>query len=118
MVTLLTPVKRVVSIRATTAVSSPGLRYERRAVALVQPQETRTLLMLTGPPVLLTTRKGWTKVGPRGTEPKSLLSSSKRPSAQEAAAAGPAAHRPARRTKPYRNMVPVSAARPGPAGCP
>src|SRR5947209_12028412 len=92
-------------MRATTAVSSPGLSHGFMTVALTQPHDTRTPVMLTGPLVLLTTRKGWVRVGPRGTEPKSLDSSSNMASAHVAAAAGPAAAKPARRTKLYRNMV-------------
>ena len=88
MVTLLMPVKRVVSIRASMYVSSPGLRKVLGVEALTQPQETRTLEMFTGRAVLLTTLKLWVRVGPRGTEPKSLDSSSNSESAQVAAAAG------------------------------
>src|SRR3954470_14812867 len=98
MVTLLAPRKRVVSMRAWTAVDSPGLSQAFRAAAVTQPQETRTLAIWTGAWVLLVTRKWWVRVGPRGTEPKSLDSSSNIASAHEAAAAGPAAQRPTRRT--------------------
>src|SRR5437899_1553675 len=108
MVTDLGPMKRVVSIWARIKVSSPGLRKVRgRALALTQPQETRTLEMLTDPRVLLTTRKSCLWAGPRGTEPKSLDSSLKSPSAHVAAPAEPAAQMPAMRTRLYRNMVPV-----------
>ena len=75
--------------------------------------------MLTGPLVLLTTRKWWTSVGPRGTEPKSLDSSSNIESAQVAEKAGLVAQsRPAPRTRQYRDMVHVSLLQtPGPARC-
>src|SRR5918912_540551 len=105
MVTLLTPVKRVLSRRARTKVDSPGLRKGGATEALTQPQDTRRPEMLTGPPVLLTTRKGWVSVGPRGTDPKSLESSSNSASAQVAAGAVPAAQRLARRTRLYRDML-------------
>src|SRR4051794_28383453 len=107
MVTLLAPRKRVVSMRAWMAVDSPGLSQAFRAAAVTQPQETRTLAIWTGAWVLLVTRKWWVRVGPRGTEPKSLDSSSNIASAHEAAAAGPAAQRPTRRTALYRNIVAV-----------
>src|SRR4051794_29912927 len=107
MVTVRTPVKRVVSMRATMAVDSPGRRKGLRTWALVQPHETRTLEMLTGPAVLLVTRKEWARVGPRGTEPKSLDSSSNSASAHVPAAAGPTAQRPARTTRLYRNMLTI-----------
>src|SRR5437660_2144503 len=99
MVTVLTPVKRRVSICAKTTVSSPGARVPLRAVAVVQPHDTRTPDMLTGALVLLTRRNGWVSIGPRGTEPKSLFNSSNRPSAQELALTEPAKHRPTARTK-------------------
>src|SRR5215831_7383719 len=99
MVTVLAPEKRRVSIWATTAVSSPGARVPLRAVAVTQPQETRTLAMETVVLVLLTRRKGCCSVGPRGTEPKSLDRSSNMASAHVAALAGPARLRPARRTR-------------------
>src|SRR4051794_20111046 len=74
--------------------------------------------MLTSPRVLLTTRKGCVSVGPRGTEPKSLESSSNSASAHEAAGAAPAVQKPARRTRQYRNMVDCSCCpAPGPLGC-
>src|SRR3954453_18772748 len=118
MVTLRTPGNRVVSMRATTAVASPGARSVLRAVAVVQPHETRTLLIRTGPRVLLVTRKGWVRAGPRGTDPKSRDNSSNSASAQVPAAAGAAATRPARTTRQYRNMgFTFPAARPpGPPG--
>src|SRR5665213_25941 len=105
MVTLLTPMKRDVSMRATMAVSSPGLRRVFRAEALVHPQETRTLEMLTGCLVLLTTRKACVCTGPRATEPKSLDISSNIESAQVAATAGAEATNPASKTKQYRDMA-------------
>src|SRR4051794_22347631 len=113
MVTFFGPVNRVVSIRASIAVSSPGFREVFSALADTHPQETRTLKMVRSFLVLLTTRKLCFWVGPRGTEPKSLLSSSKRPSAQVAALAALATQRPARRTKLYRNMVLDPAPPPG-----
>src|SRR5690348_15287108 len=99
-------------MRATRCVDSPGSRWPLRATALTQPHETRTLEMLTGPRVLLTTRKGCVSIGPRGTEPKSLENSSNKASAQVADRAEPAAHRLAARTKPYRNMVTISCSDP------
>src|SRR5579883_3554606 len=95
-------------MRATTCVDSPGSRWPLRATALTQPHETRTLAMLTGPRVLLTTRNVWVSVGPRGTEPKSLENSSKSASAHVADKAGSTTHRLATTTKPYRNMVTIS----------
>src|SRR5690242_922699 len=96
-------------MRARMCVDSPGSRRPLTAVALTQPHETRTLAMLTTPRVLLVTRKGCDKVGPRGTEPKSLENSSKSASAQVADKAGPAAHRPTRTTRLYRNMINIPA---------
>src|SRR5690348_14642528 len=112
MVTDRSPVKRVVSIRATTKVDSPDSRWPLRATALTQPHETRTLEMVTGPRVLLTTRKGCDNIGPRGTEPKSLENSSNSASAQVADQAGPTAPRTAMTTKPYRNIVAISCSDP------
>src|SRR5262249_36502973 len=57
MVTVRGPRNREVSIRARTAVSSPGARVVFSAAAVTHPQETRTLLMFTGVRVLLVTRK-------------------------------------------------------------
>src|SRR5262245_28093378 len=116
MVTVFDPVNRVVSIWASIAVSSPGLRNVLRGLAVTQPHETRTLEMLTGCLVLLTTRNWCLSIGPRGTEPKSLLNSSKRPSAQVAAGAAPAIPRPAKRTRLYRNMLARSCSTPRAAG--
>src|SRR5262249_14045252 len=83
-----------------------------RAEAVTQPQETRTLAMLTGVRVLLTRRNGWVSVGPRGTEPKSFDSSSNRESAHVAAGAEPTAHRPTTRTRLYRSMSPCPCSTP------
>src|SRR5262245_5300663 len=102
MVTVRGPMKGEVSIRATIAVSSPGLREFFSTEAVTQPQETRRLLMLTGFRVLLTTRKWWTRLVPRGVEPKSLLNSSNSVSAHVAALAGAEAPSPTRRTRLYR----------------
>src|SRR5260370_31679736 len=86
------------------AVSSPGLREDFAAEALVHPQETRTLLMLTGCLVLFTRRKLCVWMEPWGTDPKSLDSSSNIESAQAAAPTGAEAASPASRTKQYRDM--------------
>src|SRR5579871_4519407 len=93
-------------------VDSPGSRCPFNATALTQPHETRTLAMLTAPRVLLTTRKGWLSIGPRGTEPKSLENSSNKASAQVADKAGPAAHRTAATTRLHRNIVTISCSDP------
>src|SRR5438445_492861 len=90
-------------------VSCPGARFVCRALAEVQPQDTRTLITRTGEPVLLTRRKGWTATVPCGTEPKSLESSSNRPSAQEEAWTGQAAAKRTALKRLYRNMVSVLA---------
>src|SRR5262245_31251435 len=105
MVTLLDPLKRVVSIWAWMAVDWPGASSAWKALAVTQPHETRMLAMWTVEPVLLVMRNRCVSVGPRGTEPKSLLRSSNRPSAHEAADAGVAAKRPTRTTRRKRNMV-------------
>src|SRR5450631_2722072 len=105
MVTVLEPVNRVVSILATMDVSSPGFSAPLRAVALTQPHETRTLEMLTAFFVLFVTRKWCVRVGPLGTDPKSLLNSSKRLSPQVPALAAPAIQKPATITRLLRNMV-------------
>src|SRR5205085_3398062 len=99
MVTLLLPMKRRVSIRALITVDLPGATSSSSALALVQPHETRTLVMWTGWPVLFVRRNGWDTVGPRGTEPKSLLKSSNIASAHVPAAAGAATARPANKIK-------------------
>src|SRR5262245_25982425 len=101
----------------TMLVSSPGFRLCLTADAVVQtPQETRMLWMVTVFLVLLTRWNGCDSVGPRGTEPKSLDTSSNSESAQEAAAAGPAVDRPRRITMLVRNMEPFPAAI-DPAAC-
>src|SRR5438552_5649665 len=105
MVTFLVPVKRRVSIWARMMVSWPGARVFCKAWAEVQPHETRTLLMVIGPLVLLTRRNGWTRVGPRGTVPKSRDRSSNNASAQLEAEAEPVKTRPSARTRQYRIMV-------------
>src|SRR5207248_9274469 len=56
------------------------------ARAVVQLQPERTLPICTVELVLLTMRKGWVSVGPRGTLPKSRDTSSNNDSAQLAAA--------------------------------
>src|SRR5262245_40836409 len=63
--------------------------------------------MFTGRAVLLTTRKLCVRVGPRGTEPKSLDSSSNSESAQVAAAAGDAVKQLPRKIRLYRNMLTI-----------
>src|SRR5579862_8881917 len=92
-------------MRAITTVSSPGCNVFFNAQALVQPHETRTLEMFTALLVLFLTRNGWVNAGPRGTDPKSLDSSSNIPSAQEAAMDVDAVANPRTRTILYRNMV-------------
>src|SRR5438045_293962 len=105
MVTVRGPMKRLVSIRARMAASSPGWRKFFVADALTQPHETRTPEMLIGRWLLFVSRNGWTRVGPWGTDPKSLDSSSNIASAQVVAGAGAAVTAPARSTRLYRNMV-------------
>src|SRR5262249_15545076 len=104
MVTFLSRWNRPVSIWAIMAVDCPGARVFWRGQAVTQPQDTRTVLMVTGTPVLLVRRKGWTRSGPFGTEPKSRLTLSNMASAHEAARVGPAVHRPTTMTIEYRNM--------------
>src|SRR5947209_8192637 len=104
MVTVFGPVKRVVSIWATTAVDWPGATTPCIAVALVQPQETRTLVIRTAWPVLLVRRYEWVNIGPRGTLPKSRASSSNIPSAQVAAWAGADMRSAAVATRLSRNI--------------
>src|SRR5262249_17904389 len=87
---------------AWTIVSSPGPSVDFSTLAVTQPQETRTLEMVTGVFVLLTRRNGWLRAGPLGTEPKSFDSSSKRESAQDDALTGAARTRPVSRTRVYR----------------
>src|SRR5438552_6592250 len=105
MVTFLVPENRRVSIWARMTVSWPGARLFCNAWAEVQPQETRTLLMVIGPLVLLTMWKGWTRVGPRGTVPKSRDRSSNNASAQLEAEAEPVQTRPSASTRQYRIIV-------------
>src|SRR5438270_9347992 len=89
MVTALEPANRRVSIWAVIAVLLPGATSSCTAAALVQPHETRTPAMWTVCLVWLVRSKVWLRVGPRGTEPKSLDNSSNMESAQDAAEAVP-----------------------------
>src|SRR3954447_12962713 len=107
MVTFFVFWKRRVSIWARMAVSWPGFKKVWSACAVVQPQETRTLVMWTGEFVLLTRRNGCVRICPRGTEPKSRESSSNMPSAHEEAEAWFASPRRAAQSKLYRNILPL-----------
>src|SRR5947207_14864468 len=85
--------------------SLPAAMLVCRALAVVQPQETRTLLTCSVEPVLLTSRKGWTATVPCGTAPKSFVSSSNIASAHGAARADWANANRRVLTRLNRNMV-------------
>src|SRR5438874_4028978 len=104
MVTALVPKNRRVSMYAWMAVECPGARFVSTALAVTQPQDTRTPEMCTGLLVLLVRRNRCETVGPRGTEPKSLESSVNMASAQEPAHTGAARHNPAPSTRLNRNI--------------
>src|SRR3954470_20737734 len=99
MVTVLGPTKRRVSIWAKMELDWPARTTACGAVAVVQPQETRTPVMRTSWPVLLVKRYEWVTVGPRGTGPKSWPRPSNIASAQVAAGAAVAKVRPATAAK-------------------
>src|SRR5690242_561798 len=104
-------------MEAWMTVDCPGARTLSRALALTQPHETRTLEIWTGLPVLLVTRKGCDRVGPRTTGPKSAENSSNMASAQEPAMMGDSRQRAAPSTRMYRNIlkVPLRVGGEGPA---
>src|SRR4051794_14647453 len=79
-----------------------------RAVAVVHPQETRTLVMRAVWLVLFVMRYECVRVGPTGTPPKSCASESNIPSAQDAADAGRANTTPATAARQNRYIVPLS----------
>src|SRR5439155_23973301 len=87
------------------AVDWPGAKLVCRALALTQPQETRTLEMCTGVPVLLVIENRWERAGPGGTAPNSLESSVNMASAQEPARTGAVRQIAAPSTTLYRNIL-------------
>src|SRR5947208_10233204 len=78
------------------------------AVAVTQPHDTRTLVMRIVELVLFVRRYEWVSVGPTGTPPKSWLSLSNIPSAQDAAGAGRAITTPATAARQNRCIVSLS----------